>query len=182
MAKSKFYFVDNFLSGLGAAHNLFFDSIESKNSFIEQICLSATLIDGLLRLSLVMKQQLNTGKNIIDPKLLFQGKRQKKVYISERTIYARAISEKIITKAILQKLNTLYDQRNIIIHRYLISDIKTKDVILISMNYIELYSVILERHRRIHNLIVQNRIGIAQYFMENPSSEQIHEQIMKKHF
>lgn len=180
MRKSRFFLVSNFLSGVGAAHNLLVDSIESQKSFIEQVCLSATLIDGLLRLSLVMKQQLDTGKEIVDPLLLFQGKRQKK-YISERKIYERARQEKIITKVIEQKLNVLYDQRNIIIHRYLISDIKTKDVFIISRKYIRLYLLIKEKHRIIHDKIVQRNIGMARHFIKNPSVEQIHEQIMKKH-
>lgn len=180
MGKSRFFLLSNFLSGVGAAYNLLVDSIESQRSFIEQICLSATLIDGLLRLSLVMKQQLDTGKEIVDPLLLFQGKRQKK-YVSERKIYERAREEKIITKAIEQKLNVLYNQRNIIIHRYLISDIKTNDVFIISRRYIRLFLLIKERHRIIHDKIAQRNIGMARYSIENPSQEQIHQQIMKKH-
>lgn len=181
MAKSKFYLISNFLSGVGAAYNLLVDAIESKKSHIEQICLTATLIDGLLRLSLVMKQQLETGKEIVDPMLLFQGNRQVK-YISERKIYERARHEKVITKTIERKLNTLYNQRNIIIHRYLISNIKTKDVFLISRRYIQLFLVIKERHRITHNKLVEKGIGMSRNFIENPTQEQIHEQIMKKHF
>jgi uncharacterized protein YutE (UPF0331/DUF86 family) len=180
MAKSRQFLISNFLSGVGAAHNLLVDAIESKTSFIEQVCLSATLIDGLLRLSLVMKQQIDTGKGIVDPMLLFQGKRQRK-YISERDIYKKARLAKIITKKIEDKLNVLYNQRNIIVHRYLISDIKTKDVIKTSRQYIRLYLVIKERHRIIHNKLVEGNIGMAKYFITNPTQEQIHEQIMKKH-
>jgi hypothetical protein len=180
MRKSRFFLVSNFLSGVGAAHNLLVDAIESKTPLIEQVCLSATLIDGLLRLSLVMKQQLETGKGTVNPMLLYQSKQQKK-YITEREIYKKARIEKIITKAIEQKLNVLYNQRNIIIHRYLISEIKTKDVFLISRQYVRLYLVVKEKHRIIHDKLVKKNIGIARYFIENPSSVQIHEQIMKKH-
>lgn len=180
MAKSRKFLISNFLSGVGAAYNLLVDAIESKTSFTEQVCLSATLIDGLLRLSLVMKQQIDTGKGIVDPILLFQSKRQRR-YVSEREIYKRARVEKIITIAIEKKLNSLYDKRNIIIHRYLISDIKTKDVILIARKYIRLFLAIKERHRIVHNKLVQKNIGMAKHFIQNPSREQIHEQIMKKH-
>ena len=173
--------VSNFLSGFGAAHNLLVDAIESRNSFLEQVCLTATLIDGLLRLSLVMKQQLDSGKGIVDSMLLFQSKRQKN-YINEREIYKRAREHKIITKSIEQKLNILYNKRNIIIHRYLISNIKTKEVLLTSRQYIRLYLVIKERHRILSNKLVEKNIGMAKYFINNPSSEQILEQIMKKHF
>lgn len=180
MAKPKHFLISNFLSGVGAAHNLLFDAIESKTSFTEQVCLSATLIDGLLRLTLVMKQQIGAGKEIVDPMLLFQSKRQKK-YIPEREMYKRARVEKIITIAIEKKLNDLYDKRNIIIHRYLISDIKTKDVILISRKYVRLYLEIKERHRTVHDKLVQKNIGMARHFIQNPSNEQVHDQIMKKH-
>jgi hypothetical protein len=180
MYRSRHTLVSNFLSGIGAAHNLLVDIIELNIAFTEQVCLSATLIDGILRLSLVMKQQLDTGKEIVEPKLLFQGKRQKK-FISEREIYGKARQSKIITKAIERKLNQLYNKRNIIIHRYLISDIKTKDVIIFSKQYIRIYLEIKERHRKIHNKLVLNNIGMAKYFIENPSDEQIQEQILKKH-
>lgn len=181
MAKSKFYLVSNFLSGIGAAHNMLTDAIEQKRSFIEQVCLSATLIDGLLRLSLVMKQQLDTNNGIVDSMLLYQGKRQKK-FISERKVYERASNEKIITKAIYKKLNILYNQRNIIVHRYLISDIKTKEVIQISDQYIQLYLIINKRHRFVHNKLVDRNIGMARLFIDNPSDEEIHGQIMRKHY
>ncbi|MFT3844334.1 MAG: hypothetical protein QM725_04725 [Lacibacter sp.] len=180
MAKSKFYLVSNFLSGIGAAHNMLADAVDSKRSFIEQTCLSATLIDGLLRLSLVMKQQLDTKKEIIDPVLLYQSKRQKK-FIPERKVYERAASEKIISKAILGKLNSLYDNRNIIVHRYLISDIKTKEVIQIAKKYVQIYLIIKERHRVVHDKLVRANIGMARHFIVNPTDSEIHQQIMKKH-
>lgn len=180
MAKSNFSLVSNFLSGIGAAHNMLADAIEQKRSFIEQVCLSATLIDGLLRLSLVMKQQLSTNKGIVDPVLLYQGKRQKK-FISERKVYEKASSEKIITKAIFKKLNVLYNQRNIIVHRYVISDIKTKEVIHIAKQYIQLYLIIKERHRVVHNKLVDRNIGMARLFIDNPSDAEIHDQIKRKH-
>lgn len=181
MRKTKTYLVSNFLSGFGAAHNMLADAIELRMSYIEQVCLSATLIDGLLRLTLLMKQQLETNKGIVDPVLLYQGKRQKK-YITEKQMYERAVTEKIITKAIYGKLNVLYNQRNIIVHRYLISDIKTKDVIHIATKYIHLYLIIIERHRIVHNQLDKANIGIAQQFIANPSDVQILEQIMRKHF
>lgn len=180
MIKSKRDLVSNFLSGIGAAHNLLVDAIELNVAFTEQVCLCATLIDGILRLSLVMEEQLETGKEVVDSKLLFQGKRQKK-FISEREIYCRARQKRIITKEIERKLNLLYNRRNIIIHRYLISDIKTKDVIKVAKQYIDIYLKIKERHRSVHNKLVHKKIGIAKHFIENPSVEQIQEQILKKH-
>ncbi|REG88251.1 hypothetical protein [Algoriphagus antarcticus] len=180
MAKSRHFLISNFLSGFGAAHNLLANAIESNTSFTEQVCLSATLIDGLLRLSLVMQQQLDTRKGVVDPILLFQSKRQKK-FLSERIIYRRATENRIITKAIEKKLNLLHNKRNIIIHRYLISDIKTKDVILISRQYIRIYLLIKERHRGIHDKLIEQNIGMAKHFIVNPSDEQIQEHIMKKH-
>ena len=76
----------------------------------------------------------------------------------------------------------MYNKRNIIIHRYLKSNIKTKEVLLTSRQYIRLYLVIKERHRILSNKLVEKNIGMAKYFINNPSSEQILEQIMKKHF
>ena len=181
MAKSKYEIERNFLSGIGAAHNMLADAVEAKMAPIEQICLSATLIDGLLRLSLVMKRQLATGKHITDSALLYQGKLQK-TFISERKIYEKARKEKIITAQIEKKLQALYNQRNIIVHRYLISNIKTIQVALIAKRYLHIYSEIKERHRIIHNQLVAGNIGMAKRFIRNPSKMQIQEQMAQKHF
>ena len=182
MTRSKFYLISNYFSGVGAAHNMLADAIEQKRSFIEQVCLSATLIDGLLRLSLVMKQQLDTNKAILDRSLLYQGKRKKAKSIHERKVYERASTEKIITKAICKELNFLFDQRNIIAHRYLVSDIKTKDVIKVAKRYIKMYGIIMERHRVVHNKLVSKNIGMARLFINAPSIQEIHKQIMWKHY
>ncbi|MFD2919380.1 hypothetical protein ACFS6H_06680 [Terrimonas rubra] len=180
MARSRHFLVSNFLSGVTAAHNLLADVIESKTSFIEQVCLSATLIDGLLRLSLVMKNQIETGSAIVDPMLLFQGKRQKK-YISERDIYKKARNIKIISKEVEYKLNILYNKRNVIVHRYLISDIKTSEVIRTAQQYINIYLRIKKAHRIIHDKLVRDNIGMAKFFIKNPTDQHFYEQMMRKH-
>lgn len=181
MAKSKFEIQKNFLSGITAAHNMLADAVEARMALIEQICLSATLIDGLLRLSLVMKQQLTTRKNTTDRTLLYQGKSQK-TFISERKIYEKARKEKIITAKTEKTLQALYNKRNIIVHRYLISNIKTIQVAAIAQRYLNLYSEIKERHRIIHNQLVEENVGMAKRFIKDPSKTQIQEQMAYKHF
>jgi hypothetical protein len=42
-------------------------------------------------------------------------------------------------------------------------------------------SVITERHRKIHNELVAQNLGLAKMFIENPSAEQMKKQIMRKH-
>jgi uncharacterized protein YutE (UPF0331/DUF86 family) len=178
MSKSTKYKLDNFFSSFGAAVNLS-DKAKRGKHYFELVCIFANIIDGLLRLTLIMKEQLDSNSDIVNEKLLFQDDDDKK--IMERTIYTNALNKKIITKAVYEKLNKLYDRRNKIIHRYIISDIKTLGVLDAAKKYDLMLSVITERHRKIHNELVAQNLGLAKMFIENPSAEQMKKQIMRKH-
>ncbi len=84
MTKTKGYKIKNFFSSFGAAIHL---SQEAKQNdhYIEQVCLFASIIDGTLRLTLIMKEQLVSNSDIINESICFRMKRikklQKKIFI-----------------------------------------------------------------------------------------------------
>ena len=66
----------------------------------------------------------------------------------ERKIYEDALAVGVIDDKIYDELNTLYQLRNRVIHRYIISNIKTRDFVEISVRYseaVESVRLILEK-------------------------------------
>ena len=108
-----------FLSGMAAAcvkHN---EAVE-KRSAIECIILGAAIIDGQLRMALILTEQLQTNSRSIREELLCQTDDDRGV--SERTIFRRCRDVGIIDEPLFQRLGAAYDKRNKIIHRYLLSE------------------------------------------------------------
>ena len=123
---------DNFQGSLAASHDLL-ENAYINNSHIELVVLLANQIDAYLRLSIILKQQLNNKTNNIEIKYLFQGDNEKG--ISERKIFSRAKDLGIINEELFKDLNNLYSLRNRVIHRYIISFIKTRDIAKIAFDY-----------------------------------------------
>lgn len=106
---------------------------KEKGCFIECVCLSASIIDASLRIALILKHQIETQSSEFLEDLLYQGDSDKA--ISEREIYKRALNRNIIREDVFQRLEVLYKDRNRVVHRYIISEITTKDVLQIAARY-----------------------------------------------
>lgn len=110
------------------------------SSSIEIVVLLANQIDALLRLCLILNEQIINKTNIINTELLFQAESDKPVM--EKKVYKMALDNNIITDDIFNKLNDLYNMRNKVIHRYIITDIKTREVMKLSIDYSFMENVI----------------------------------------
>jgi hypothetical protein len=95
--------------------------------------LSAAVIDGTLRMGLILKHQLDTGREDLLPELLYQGASDS--IISEREIYKRALAQSVIDQVVYDEVNRLYDERNRVVHRYVISRITTRGILEIALRY-----------------------------------------------
>lgn len=100
---------------------------------IEYVALCANRIDALLRLAIILSKQIDENTDVIDIKFLFQAGTDKK--IMERTIYRLALDRKLIELPMYEELEQLYKQRNRVIHRYIITDIKTEHIHRIANEY-----------------------------------------------
>lgn len=109
-----------FMQGMMAAQLLLNKAIE-KRSALECIVLQANLIDGALRIGLILKAQLNAGDSSIDDTLIAQSDNDSRV--SERMVYKRCLESGVIDRTLFQRLSVAYDKRNKCIHRYLLSEI-----------------------------------------------------------
>lgn len=117
-----FYRYEKFVSALAATFDLMHRALQ--NEFpIELIVIYASQIDAYLRLCIVLKHQIIEKSNLFKIKYLYQDKTDKA--ITEKRIYQKALEMNIITTEIYDLLFNLYNDRNKIVHRYIISDIKT---------------------------------------------------------
>lgn len=126
---------DRFAGSLAASYDLLYDAIESK-SYIQIIALAANQIDAFLRLSIVLAIQLKALTNEIEIKYLYQGEDDRG--IMERKIFDDSLKYGVIDQRVHKELGFLYEFRNRVIHRYIISDLKTRDLINIVERYLEL--------------------------------------------
>lgn len=126
--------LDRFTGSLAASHDLLSAAIDSE-SFIEIIAIAASQIDAYLRLSLVIAKQLNEKTNNIETRYLFQEDDEKG--ITERKVFDDALKLNVINQEAFDDLSGLYNLRNRVIHRYIISNIRTRDLVNVAAKYLD---------------------------------------------
>jgi hypothetical protein len=104
-----------------------------KGCFIESVCLAAAIIDGMLRIGLILQHQIHTRPDELLDELLYQSDEDK--IVSERTIYQRALNAEVIDHQTFDLLQGLYDKRNRVVHRYIISEITTQEVLFTAIEF-----------------------------------------------
>ena len=172
--------LENFMNGFAAAVQLKTRAGEN-GFFIEYVCLATTVIDAMLRIGIILNHQLkNKSMDIID-ELLFQSDEDKIIF--EREIYRRAFSERIITKNLFNELENLYIKRNRILHRYIISDITTKQVLKVGLAYEQLFPLIEDKVRELEIKQIELGVGMTEGSDEKEIQikSQIEKMIAKKH-
>lgn len=123
---------EKFMSSLGASFDIKMRALK-RDAFIEVIIITSNQIDAYLRLAIVLKKQLAEKTNDFEVKFFYQGKGDKS--IMERHIYKRAFENSIIDKKQYDDLEELYKKRNEVVHRYIISELKTNEFIQIAYKY-----------------------------------------------
>lgn len=126
------YLFEMFLKGTAATVYMLNSAIGSK-SFIEATCLFANQIDALLRTGIILQTQLLKNNSEIERKWIYQGMDDK--IISEKAVYSEAKDLGVIDSGAYDQLIKMYDDRNKVIHRFIISEITLADVEEISYQY-----------------------------------------------
>ena len=147
--------------------------------FVECVVLSAAVIDGTLRMGLILKHQLETNSKDLIDELLYQ--EEDGNGISERVIYRRALSKNIITQETHDKLSALYNRRNRVIHRYIISMITTKDVLDIAWEYDSLKHEVSDHVAELEKEQIRLEIGMTVSGESENLSETLEEIAIAKH-
>ncbi|WP_447095740.1 hypothetical protein [Pseudomonas sp. CF10PS3] len=125
--------LDRFTGSLAASYDLLYTAIDA-GTCIEIIAITANQIDAHLRLSLVIAKQLESNTDDIEIRYLFQADGEKG--IMERTVFEDALKSQVIDLETFNLLNDLYNLRNRVIHRYIISDIRSRDLVEIAEKYL----------------------------------------------
>lgn len=148
-----------FVEGFYAAFELL-NRARAQGFYVEQVVLAAALIDGLVRLGLVLQHQLDSRSSEVPDELIFQAEGTRA--LTERAIYDRALAVGILSDALYADLNALYDTRNRVIHRYLISRITTAQVVTLAKDYDAIIPQLNERVAALEIRQVNERIGMVQ--------------------
>lgn len=126
---------------------------------IEYICLAASVIDGALRIGLILQHQLQSGSAEVLEDLLFQSAEDRS--ISEREIYRRARQEAVIDESVFRSLEALYEKRNRVVHRYVISELTTLQVFEIASEFEQTLPLVNGAVRALEARQVERGVGIA---------------------
>jgi hypothetical protein len=121
----KFYRFKLFLHGIDATMTILNNAVEHK-AFIEATCIIANQIDALLRIGIILKQQIINRNSEIETEWIYQGLRDKKK--SEKDVYNKSKMLNVIDDNIYRELHSLYEDRNRVIHRFIISEITLAEV------------------------------------------------------
>jgi uncharacterized protein YutE (UPF0331/DUF86 family) len=148
----------NFLRSFGACR-LLLQKAHDKGSLIEGVVLYAALLDGLLRISIILKEQINRKTEEIDETLITQ--KDKGGFFSERAIYRIALEKEIIDQDIFDELNDLYDKRNIIVHRFFLSSIQYADLPPVLLRFETLYQKLYEKVYALESKQIELGVGMT---------------------
>lgn len=121
-----------FLKSIGATAYMLNKAV-GNHSFIEATCLLASQIDGLLRTGIILQNQINNKNTVIEKEWIYQGVNDRKK--SEKDIYKKAKELGVLDEVTFDELHKLYEDRNRVIHRFIISEITLAEVENISYEY-----------------------------------------------
>jgi hypothetical protein len=168
----------NFLYGFGALRKLIYKANEH-GALIEGVVAYAALVDGFLRIGLILKRQLINNNDNIELALISQTSPTQ--YLSERRVFKLALAESVIEQSLFSEISELYDRRNEIVHRFLLTP-QTYDQIPPTL---ERYEIVYKKLKAIVWMLeeaqVQNKVGMTRASHQSPGQDQnILDEIMKK--
>ena len=168
----------NFIFAFGAARKLL-KRAHDGGSLIEGMALYASLLDGFLRIALVLKRQLKNGNDAIDDTLISQTKGGK--FYTERQIYRMALQEGVIDSEVYDSLGHLYDRRNEIIHKFFLTPITYESLGGDLLQYEGLFERLYDIVYAIEAEQIERGIGMTTVGRQG-SKEDIFNEIEKKIF
>lgn len=173
--KSRF---EHFMNGFVAAAQLLHRAAEN-GFFVEYVCLAASVIDGGLRIGLILQHQLKTRSSEVLNDLLFQGADD--TIVTEREVYRRARTENVIDEKLFQKLEGLYRERNRVVHRYIISDLTTRRVLEIAVRFEQILPAVNQAIGLLETRQVESGVGMTRTGEMPGLSRTIEEMSKAKH-
>ncbi len=141
-----------------------------KGCFLEYLCLSASIVDSIIRTGIILKKQIEKNNRNIDQKLCYQQNSKDK--ITERQIYKNAFDIEIIDRKMFDKLNDVYECRNKAIHRFAFSDICYNDILESCQIYDTIIDELAALLYEIENAQIQEKVGMTVLSEESEYTKQ----------
>lgn len=137
---------ENFTHSVAAARHLLAQA-HARDSLIEGLALYASVIDALLRNLVALKTGERRGTTTyLDLRYFYH---DDTMWMNERKVYAAAHSCGVLTDSELSQLEELYNFRNIVIHRFIISGVTYAEIAPRLDQYEGIYARISEQLRAI---------------------------------
>jgi len=153
------YRFDMFLQGVAATAYMVNKAVEN-HAFIEATCLFASQIDGLLRIGIILQKQIANKNRVIEKEWIYQGLSDRKK--SEKDIYKEAKELGILDDTTFDKLyNLLYNDRNRVIHRFIISEITLAEIENIAYEYYQMQQKITSIVHDIETKQIELGVGMT---------------------
>jgi len=144
-------------------------------SNVELVILLANQIDAVLRQSIILNHQLVNRVDDIEVSLIFQKENDRP--IMEKIIYQRALDDGVISQNQYDKLTELYNGRNKVVHRYIISDLKTDEIVRFVIEYSKIYEELGDQLIALEQKQYEEQIGI--YSGETRPGENFNTEVIK---
>jgi hypothetical protein len=136
-------------------------------------------------MGLILQNQLRTNSTEIIDDLLHQPDEAK--ILTERAVYKLALKQDLISPDLYERLSDLYHERNRVVHRYIISDITTEQVIITAAKFADAVHEVNTCIRRIEDEQIRLHKGMTTAGATIPDSvrkdllKRFDAQLMKKH-
>ena len=164
----------NFLRAFGATRVLL-QRAHEQGFLIEGLILYAALADGFCRICLVLKEQLEKKNGDINQKYIYQHDDEKN--FNERGIYKLALKRKIIGKKLFKELNTLYDIRNKMIHRFFISEVEYSHLEIVCSRYEQVYNELWNITHDLESEQIKKGVGMTIQGNKMTETEKVNEHL-----
>ena len=169
--------LEEFMNGFAAAVQLL--SRAGQNGFlVEYVCLATSVIDSILRIGIILKHQIKNQTDDVLDEFLYM--REGSKIISERDIYRLSLEQNIIDEELFALLNNIYKKRNRVVHRYIISEITTRQVLDIGIQYEKIIPIVSNEIAKLEENQVELGVGMCVAGPEIVRS-QLDGMIAKKH-
>lgn len=150
-----------------------------KGCFVESVCLAAAIIDGMLRIGLILQHQIHTRSDELLEDLLYQSDEDK--IVSERAIYQRALDAEVIDHETCDLLQGLYDKRNRVVHRYIISEITTQEVLFTAIEFESMVRRVSQAIWKIEACQIELDVGMTRHSETRTTIEDLLKMSERKH-
>lgn len=157
-AKLHSYRFEMFLQGVGATAAMLNKAVGNK-AFIEATCILASQIDALLRTGIILKNQIINKNSEIAIEWIYQGKGDKPKF--EKEVYNEAKKIGVISEDIYNKLYNLYNDRNRVVHRFIISEITVREIEEIAYEFYKMSEEINQIVYDIESEQIKQNVGMT---------------------